>query len=176
MKTLGRYFFVFCLLSAPAFAQNRDVTLFGGVQMPGKITLSSGQAGAEQIITDPSNIGVFGLRYGGGAVIGHEETIAYTPNFLNGNSNALFLNSNLRLQMPFPVVKPYVTAGLGTVLTWGSGPSDIGAKFAINYGGGVKIMGGGVGLRLDARGYAIPGVFDQTVNFAEVSLGVTFAF
>src|SRR5688500_11068524 len=106
MKTFGRYFLLMFLLSAPAYAQDRDLTLYGGVQMPGKITLgtaaSTGQTGAEQIITDPANLGVFGLRMGGGNVFGHEQTFAYAPNFLDTNSKALILNSNLRLQAPLP--------------------------------------------------------------------------
>jgi hypothetical protein len=180
MKTLGRYFLFLCLLSAPAYAQDRDLTLFGGVQMPGKITLdnaaSTGQTGAQQIITDPANVGVFGLRIGGGRVLGHEQTFAYAPNFLDSNSKALILNSNLRLQAPLPIFKPYATAGLGTVISWGTGVSDIGSKFAINYGGGFKVMPGSIGLRADVRGYTIPGVEDQTLNIAEVSLGVIFGF
>ena len=180
MKTLGRYFLLLCLLSAPAYAQERDFTLFGGVQMPGKITLgtagSVGQSGAQQIITDPANVGVFGVRFGGGEVFGHEQTFAYAPNFLDSNSKALILNSNLRLQAPFPVLKPYATAGLGTVISWGSGAGDIGSKFAINYGGGIKIMPGSAGIRADIRGYTLPGVSGQTLNITEVSLGVIFGF
>lgn len=180
MKSLGRFLFVFALMSLPVFAQTSDITLFGGVHHPGKITLnnaaSTGTSGASQIITDPADVGVFGARFGHGGLLGHESTIAYVPNFLDSDSKAVILNSNLRIQAPTPVIKPYGTAGLGTILSWGSGPGDLGGKFAINYGGGVKVMAGAVGLRADVRGYTVPSVQDQTLNIVEVSLGVVFGF
>jgi hypothetical protein len=73
-------------------------------------------------------------------------------------------------------VKPYVTAGLGSIFSWGSGPSDIGSKFAVNYGGGVKVMAGPVGLNLGVRGYAVPRVQSQTLYITETSLGINFGF
>ena len=74
------------------------------------------------------NAGLFGLRFGGGKVWGHEQTIAYAPNFLESSSKAIFLNSNLVIQAPLPVFKPYATAGLGSIFSWGSGVGDIGSK------------------------------------------------
>jgi hypothetical protein len=180
MKTLRPYLTVLILLLAPAYVHAADLTLFAGIQNPGKITFrnatSTGTSGATEIITNPGSVGVFGLRYGGGKVIGHEQTFAYTPNFIDTRSKAVILNSNLKLEAPLPVVKPYATAGLGTIISWGSGVSDIGSKFAINYGGGLKVMGGSVGLRADVRGYTVPSVADQTLNIVEVSLGVVFGF
>ena len=178
MKNLGRFLVVFVLLSVPAFAQNggnRELTLFAGAQFPGDISLSSATQGLSDI-TDPKNVGVFGLRYGRANVFGHEETFAYTPNFLDSNSHSIILNSNLVIQVPTPLLKPYATAGMGTLFTWGEGPSDIGAKFAVNYGGGLKIRPGPVGFRLDARGYSIFGLQNQTLNMVEVSGGIIFAF
>ena len=122
-------------------------------------------------------MGVFGLRYGRGKVFGHEETFAYTPNFLSSESKSIILNSNLLVQAPALVIKPYVTAGLGTVLSWGSGPTDIGSKFAINYGGGLKVRPAGpIGIRFDARGYSIFSVQRQTLKMGEVSVGLLFSF
>jgi hypothetical protein len=66
---------------------------------------------------------------------------------------------------------------MGTVISWGSGPSDIGNKFAVNYGGGIKILPAGpVGIRIDGRGYTVFSVQNQTLNIGEVSVGVLFAF
>ena len=74
------------------------------------------------------------------------------------------------------LLKPYGTAGMGTVLSWGSGVSDIGNKFAINYGGGLKVTPGPVGIRFDARVYSIFSVQDQTLNIGEVTVGILFSF
>jgi len=173
MKTTGRLITLFVMLSAATgLAHGHDLTLFGGAQFPGKITLASGGNN----LTDPANFGVFGVRYGSGGLWGHEETFAYTSHFLDTNSKAVILNGNLRIQAPLPVVKPYVTGGVGTFVTWGTGVSDLGTKFALNYGGGVKIMKGPVGIRFDMRGYAIPSVQSQTLNVGEASVGVTFGF
>ena len=180
MKTIGRLITALVLFSVPAFSQNNDVTIFGGLQLPGKITLSNaastGTSGATQILTDPKDVGTFGVRFGHGRVFGGEHTLAYSPQFLDGSSKAFIYTSNLRVQAPLPVVKPYATAGLGTILTWGTGVSDIGSKFTINYGGGVKVMAGPVGVNFGVRGYAVPRVQSQTLNIAEASVGIVFGF
>jgi len=177
MKSLGRFLLVFLLLCIPAFADNRDITLFVGGQFPGKVTLSEVTQGTTQTIADPTNAGLIGLRYGRARVWGHEETIAYTSKFLDSNSKSLILNSNLVIQAPLPVIRPYATVGAGTIYSWGSGISDLGAKFGVNYGGGIKIRPAGpVGLRIDARGYSLFGVQSQTLKIGEVTVGVLFAF
>ena len=183
MKRLACLITALVLFSVPAFSQDEkksDLTIFAGLQNPGKITLSNaastGTSGATQIITDPKNAGTFGLRFGRGRVFGTEQTFAYNPNFLANKAKAIILNSNLRIQVPAPVVKPYVTAGLGTIMSFGSGLSDIGSKFAVNYGGGVKVMAGPVGVNAGIRGYAIPGVQSQTLYLTETSVGITFGF
>jgi hypothetical protein len=176
MKNIGRFLAVFILLSLPAFAQS-DFTVYAGAQFPGKITLSQVQSGTTETLTDPINSGVFGLRFGGGRVWGHEETIAYAPNFLDSKSKSVIMNGNIRIQVPSPVIRPYVTAGTGTIISWGDGPSDIGSKFALNYGGGVKIKPAGpVGVRFDARAYSIFGVQSQTLKLGEVTVGILFGF
>ena len=98
-------------------------------------------------------------------------------NQLDSDSKSFIYNSNVRIQAPLPAVKPYVTAGLGTVASWGSGISDLGAKFAFNYGGGVKVIPAGpVGLNVGVRVYSIPKVQSQTLNLTEVSVGLVIAF
>jgi hypothetical protein len=180
MKISGCLLTILLIVSVPAFAADHDITLFGGAQSPGKITLSNaastGVTGATQILTDPRGVGIFGIRYGSGGLWGHEETFAYTPSFLDSSSQAVVMNSNLRIQAPTPTIKPYATVGLGAIISWGSGVSDIGSKFAVNYGGGVKFMPGPVGVRADVRGYVLPSVQSQTLNIAEVTLGVVFGW
>lgn len=177
MKSLGRFLIVFVLLCLPVFAEDSDLTLFAGVQFPGKVTLSQVTSGTTQTLTNPSKAGLFGLRIGHAKVLGHEETFAYTSKFLDSQSKSIILNSNMLLQVPSPVIKPYVTAGFGSIISWGSGPSDLGSKFGVNYGGGIKVRPKGpVGLRIDARAYSIFGVQSHTLRLGEVTAGVLFAF
>jgi hypothetical protein len=177
MKNIGRFLAVFVLFSVPAFAENRDFTIFAGVQFPGSVNLTDATTGVTQTFSDPLNSGLFGIRYGRGRVIGHEETFAYSNKFLDDHSHSIILNGNLMVSIPTPVLKPYATAGMGTVWSWGSGPTDIGSKFAVNYGGGLKIRPAGpVGIRFDARGYSVFSVQNQTLNIGEVTVGILFAF
>ena len=180
MKTIGRLITVLVLFSVPAFSQGKDFTIFAGAQFPGKITLSNapstGTAGATQIISNPKKAGEFGVRFGHGKLFGGEHTVAFSSDFLDGRSKAFIYNSNFRIQAPLPVVRPYVTAGMGTIISWGSGVSDLGSKFAVNYGGGVKIMPGPVGINFGIRGYAVPSVQKQTLYITEASVGVNFGF
>jgi hypothetical protein len=177
MKNIGRFLTVFVLLCVPAFAEDRDFTIFAGGSFPGSISLSQVTSGVTQTLGDPVNSAMFGIRYGRGKVWGHEETFAYTNKFLDDHSQSVILNGNLMIQAPLPVVRPYATAGMGTVISWGSGVSDIGSRFAVNYGGGLKIRPGGpVGIRFDARGYSLFSVQNQTLNIGEVSVGILFAF
>ena len=166
----------FVLISAPAYAS--DLTFFGGLQHQGKLTLKSAGSAATSFGFIPKNFGVIGMRIGlGNSILGHEHTIAYSANFIDSNSKALLLNSNLILQAPLIIAKPYLTAGAGMIHTTGSGLSNIGTKFALNYGGGIKTkILGPIGGRFDVRGYAIPGIQSQTLNVLEVSLGVVFSF
>jgi len=177
MKNIGRFLAVFVLFCLPAFADDRDFTIFAGGQFPGSVQLTDVTEGVTQTLGDPINSGMFGIRYGRGKVWGHEETFAYSNKFLDDHSKSILLNGNLMISVPSPVIKPYATAGMGTVISWGSGPSDIGTKFAVNYGGGLKIRPAGpVGIRIDARGYSVFSVQSQVLNIGEVSVGVLFAF
>jgi hypothetical protein len=184
----------------PAYAES-DLTLFGAAQHQGKLTLQS----AQSTITTPSNFnpgtfGSFGIRFSHGKIFGGEHTFQYVPNFLSGDSKAIIYHSDFLLQAPLPKIRPYASAGLGFVATWGETSSglpaisQIGTKFALNYGGGVKVFPAGpVGVRADIRGFVIPdSTFNipivvptglvtvpsqsQTLNLLEVSLGVVFKF
>jgi hypothetical protein len=129
-----------------------------------------------------TTFGVFGLRIGHGRVFGGEHTLAFTPNFIDADTKAFIYNSNILLQAPTPVLKPYGTVGLGLINTSGSGLGVFGTRFALNYGGGVKFMPAGpVGIRVDVRGYAVPSVEfkvfsaqSQRLDFLETTVGVVF--
>jgi hypothetical protein len=177
MKKAGLFTIVFLAMSVPAFAA--DFALFLGRQDPGVVTLDSvPDAGGSitKIVKNPLKAGTFGVRFGGGKVVGHETTIAYTHHFIDEHSHALLINGNLVVTIPLPIVKPYVTAGLGTYIVSGSGISDIGTKFAYNYGGGVKVLPGPIGVQADVRGYTVTGVNGDNMNVVEVSIGILFHF
>jgi hypothetical protein len=201
MRNFRCFLLTVCILTAiPAFADG-DVTLFGAAQHQGKLTLQSATSTASSVNSfNPGTFGVYGVRISHGKVFGGEHTIAYVPNFLGGGAKAIIYNSDVLLQVPLPKVRPYATAGLGTIFTWGSNPTGLadllqfqtGTKFAINYGGGVKVLPAGpVGFRVDIRGYAVPGAKftitnpttlgtvqsqSQTLNMLEVGVGVVFKF
>ena len=199
MKTLGCFLVFACILAAiPAYADS-DLTIFGAAQHQGKLTLQSAtQTATTTSNFDPTTFGVFGVRYSHGKIIGGEHTLAYAPNFISSNGKAFIYNSDLLLQAPLPKIRPYGTVGLGWIFTWSKDDSgrpaigDIGNKFAINYGGGVKVFPAGpVGVRFDIRGYTLPSVKfnlpaslatqtvqtqSQSVNFIEYGFGVVFKF
>ena len=177
--------FVFMLMfifNSPARAS--DITVFGGVQRQGKLTLRSAPSTTVNLLRtiNSTNFGVFGVRFAQGRVFGSEHTLAFAPNFIDADTKAIIYNSNFMVQAPLPVVRPYGTVGLGLIGTSGDGLGAFGTKFAINYGGGVKFVPAGpVGMQVDVRGYSLPStefkVFStqsQTVNFLEVSVGVVF--
>jgi opacity protein-like surface antigen len=182
MKILGCFLILLFVLSAVP-AEANDVAIFGGVQHEGKLTLNNAVSNASSVTFNPRNFGVFGLRLSHGALIGGEHTFAYAPNFIESQTKAFIYHSNLLVQIPTPKVKPYVTAGLGGFFTSSDSLRDFGNKFAIDYGGGVKIFPSGpVGLVVDVRGYSIPDIEIQnltvgkTLNIIQVSAGVDFSF
>jgi opacity protein-like surface antigen len=182
MKILGCFLILLFVLSAVP-AEANDVAIFGGVQHEGKLTLNNAVSNASSVTFNPRNFGVFGLRLSHGALIGGEHTFAYAPNFIESQTKAFIYHSNLLVQIPTPKVKPYVTAGLGGFFTSSDSLRDFGNKFAIDYGGGVKVFPSGpVGLVVDVRGYSIPDIEIQnltvgkTLNIIQVSAGVTFSF
>ena len=202
MKNIGCFLALVCILAAvPLYADN-DLTLFGAAQHQGKLTLQTATATASQFSTfNPGTFGSFGIRFGHGKVLGGEHTIAYAPNFLEANTKAIIYNSDFLVQAPLPKVKPYGTVGMGSIFSWGTDASGrpslgkIGNKFAINYGGGVKVLPAGpVGVRFDLRGYLIPSVKfnllaptitnplatlksqSETLNMLEAGVGIIFSF
>ena len=178
-------FVVLFALAVNSPVQGADVTVFGGLQRQGKLTFQSAPGTTFNLIStiNGTNFGMFGARFGHGRVFGGEHTLAFSPNFIDARTRAIFYNSNILVQAPLPVVRPYGTIGLGLIGTSGEGLGAFGTKFALNYGGGVKFMPAGpVGMRVDVRGYAVPSaefkvftVESQRLDFLEVSVGVVFS-
>ena len=91
--------------------QAQDLTVFGGVQHPGTLTLRSGvdgigstvgvQPGASpgEFQIDPTTFGTFGIRlYNSAAPLGLEHTVAYSPKFLDTGGRAFLYSTNLRME------------------------------------------------------------------------------
>jgi hypothetical protein len=153
-----------------------DVTLYTGYQNPGKLTIAN-------LDRDTQSGGVVGARFGGGGLLGFEQTLGYSWKFLASGQRAFNSQSNLVVAVPTGRVSPYGTAGIGFITTFGEfrgleDLADIGTKFTVNYGGGVKFknLAGPLGFRVDVRGYSVPDVFNQTLNFVEASVGVLFSW
>jgi opacity protein-like surface antigen len=192
---------MFIAAAVPAYADS-DLTLFGAAHHQGSLTVKTATAAASTPKTfDPATFGVFGVRFSNSKVAGSEHTFAYAPNFLEANTKAFIYNSNFLVQAPLPKFKPYGTAGLGTIISWGEDDSGrpsfakIGTKFALNYGGGIKVLPAGpVGISFDIRGYLIPDAkfnlrvptatdplatiksAGQTLNILEAGIGIVFSF
>jgi hypothetical protein len=165
-------------------ANASDLTLFGGIHRAGRLTFSSAPASASSFIKtfDPRTFGVFGARYSHGRVIGGEHTVAFAPNFIESDTRAFIYHSNLLIQAPLPILKPYGTAGAGLVHAGGSSAAAFGTKFAFNYGGGVKVTTDPIGLSLDVRGYTAPRIsvpgfsVQQRLDFVQVTVGAVISF
>ena len=164
----------------PGFANAADLTLFVGGAKPGKLKKSG-------ILTSLDGGPVFGARLGVNFVpaLGVEGTLAFSSDYLFPRSFAEvtdtkgFVGStNLIVSFPHKHVVPYLTAGAGLIYQYGSGNPPVGARFAVNYGGGLKLrkLVHSLGLRVDARGYTALGIFSRQLNILEVSGGLLISF
>jgi hypothetical protein len=81
------------------------------------------------------------------------------------------------IDIPVHRVVPYLTAGVGLIHQYGDSDLPVGTKFALNYGGGLKLprLAGPLGLRFDLRGYRA-GAFSGSLNLFEVSGGILVSF
>jgi opacity protein-like surface antigen len=174
------------IMNVSAVAKDIDITAFAGVQRQGKLTFESAPGTSVNLIQtiNSTNFGVFGTRISHGHIFGGEHTLAYSPNFIDNGTKAFIYNSNVILQAPLPVIRPYGTVGIGLMHISGENALVVsGTKFALNYGGGVKFLPAGpVGLRVDVRGYSMPstefrvfGTQSRRADFLEASVGVLFA-
>jgi len=166
------FFLVFVASSPSLFAG--DATIYTGFQNPGKLTI-------DNVVRDTKLGAVVGGRVSVGGLVGFEQTFAYSPNFLESGNHAYNIQSNLLVTLPTGKISPYGTAGIGLITTSDHKIFDFdnfGTKFTINYGGGVKFrnLAGPIGLRFDIRGYSVPKVFDQTLNFIEGTIGIMLSW
>lgn len=173
---------VFC--SCPLVANAADITVFGGIQHAGDISVKSAQSSSSDLIQNftPKTFGVFGARVAHGNVFGGEYTVEYAPNFISSDSHAWIFHGNLRAQIPYlKLVRPYATAGIGFLNSSGSSTS-LGTEFLFNYGGGINFNIGHVGLIFDVRGYTVPSAhvagidIQDNINFVQPTVGLVFSF
>lgn len=162
-----------------------EFVLYGGVQKPGELTWS-------EAVNAPADLfegevgGTIGARFSAGRIIGFEQNISFSPRFAKAGVKAFQTDSNLVIQAPGKIA-PYASAGIGLVTTWGQelpldlDPAEIaafafnlGTKFSVNYGGGVKLrrLLGPLGANFDVRGYTIPDAYDGALHIIQTSVGL----
>jgi hypothetical protein len=176
-------------LSAAASLHAGEVILYGGIQKPGKLTWSSTTAVPDDLLKGGFG-GTLGIRMSKGRVLGFEQNFSFSPRFAKPGNKAFQIDSNLVLQAPGKIV-PYVTGGIGYIMTWGQDyPADlspakiaafafnVGKKFSVNYGGGIKVrrIMGPIGFNVDLRGYTVPNVHQDTLNFLQTSFGAVISW
>jgi hypothetical protein len=160
----------------PANAQ--DLTFYAGYVNPGGLSLANVRTGLQL-----RGSGIYGFQFATGLLgdLKLEHTIAFSPRFVRSpfsfedvDVRGFLYHSNLVLNVPIERLVPYASAGLGLVKPFGPGFQPFNTKFAMNYGGGVKLerLAGPIGLRFDVRGYAIPRVNFQTLNLFQASGGI----
>jgi len=120
-------------------------------------------------------------------IIGLEENVGFSPRLFDSafrvpapsaDTRGFLYSTNLVLNIPLGRFVPYVTGGVGFLKPWGTGFKPFDARFAGNYGGGLKLdrLIGPVGLRFDVRGWSVKNVFSRTLNMVEASGGVTVSW
>jgi hypothetical protein len=176
-----RSLLVFALLAAPpALARAQDISVFAGGLFPGSASYGGASTPLER---GP----VYGVRLSTpfAKLLKLEHTLAFSNDFLvprgSGSitgARGLLFHTNLLASVPAGAFVPFVTAGLGFVRQYGAEDLPVGTKFAINYGGGLKLPRayGPLGLRFDARGYRARGVFSGSVHMFELSAGIVLGF
>lgn len=167
-----------------------DVVFYGGAQKTGKIDYSTAADVPDNLLSGDFG-GTLGIRFFRGRVIGFEQNISYSPKYAKPGLHAFQMDSNLVVQAPGRIA-PYVTGGIGIIRSWGQdAPSDLtdlekvaafafsfGTKFALNYGGGLKLrkLAGPLGLNIDVRGYTLPGLNESNLNFIQTSAGLVISW
>ncbi len=178
MKTRLLLAIVVVLLLANA-SQAQTLTFSAGYLNPGKLNVENVRAGLNLRGTSIYGLG-FETRFL--KIFGWDNTISFSPRFVQGGLGidesgvkALFFQSDIVVNAPLGRLVPYASAGPGLLKPYGSGVLPFDTRFAVNYGGGIKLqrLAGPIGLRLDARGYSIPNVVSKTVNLFEISGGIT---
>ncbi len=120
-------------------------------------------------------------------IIGLEENLGFSPRLFNSgfsfpapsaDTRGLLYSTNLVVNIPLGRFVPYATGGVGFLKPWGTGFKPFDARFAGNYGGGLKLerLIGPVGFRFDIRGWSVKNVFSRTLNMLEATGSVTFSW
>jgi hypothetical protein len=190
MKKLQLVMLLFFIFTTAASLSAGDVVFYGGTQKIGKVSFSSAEAVPDNLLSGDFG-GTLGVRLSAGRILGFEQNISYSPKFAKPGLKAFQLDSNLVLQAPGKI-SPYATAGIGIIRSWGQdAPSDLtdlkkvanflfsfGTNFSINYGGGLKLrkLIGPLGANIDIRGYTLPGVHGENLNFIQTSAGLVISW
>ncbi len=172
---------VFLSLLCASQAFGADITGFVGGIKPGKINVAGVTSAFDSSPVYGFRIGLDFLPF-----LGHEHTIGFSSGYLvpTGvsaftNAKGFVYNSNLVLHVKVGGVVPFATAGLGLIHQYGSPGLEVGTKFAVNYGGGLKFprLFGPIGLRFDVRGYTATSFLgSENLNMLEVTGGVLLSF
>ncbi len=163
-----------------------DATFYFGFQKAGNLTVKQ----VPGIISESLQVGtdwggLLGARIATSGIVGFEQSIGYSPKFLDSNTGAFNTQSNLMVNIPLYKFVPYGTAGIGFITTWGDSQKSFGTKFDLNYGGGLKWKNiiGPLGLRFDLRGYTAFNAFNnspffqvQHVNYIEGTVNLFLSF
>ena len=160
-----------------------DATFYGGAQNPGALNFDN--ALGVSSLSNQSGA-VFGARFSGGQVLGFEWSAGLSPSFLESSQWAVNTQTNLVIGIPAEKLIPYATLGAGFIRTGGAVTviRDIGSRFTIYYGGGLKIrnLAGPIGVRFDIRGYTVPRIsvgpanLQTHLNFLESTIGLLFSW
>jgi len=151
-----------------------DLTFYVGGINPGNL-----QNGAQHLPLDGGAVYGFRLNIGFVPMVGLEQTVGFSSNFLapaghpaGQDANGFIYNANVIVNIPLGKFTPYATAGAGFIWQHGSDNLPVGGQFAVNYGGGLKWrLFGPTGLRFDARGYTTTKVYNNGLNMFELSVG-----
>jgi hypothetical protein len=179
IAAITMFLIALCAVQAQAAG---SASFFVGYLNPGDITVSN-------VKNSLDGTADFGGRFefDFAKILGVEQNIAFSNSIFGSNSptgttlkdaRGLLYSSNLVINIPLSRFVPYATAGVGLVHPFNIDVNPVGTKFAINYGGGIKLerLAGPVGLRFDVRGWTAPDVFESTLNMMEVSGGIVFTW
>jgi hypothetical protein len=182
------------IIGTPALARADGLIIpFVGVNFGG----DSGKELSEAIDANRVNWGV-SFGYMGGGVFGAEGDIAYSPDFWGktdvGGSSTLSVMGNLLLGIPFGGqsgfgVRPYGLVGVGVIRTRVDAFNVVQIdenQAAWNFGGGLLMFFGPVGVRADVRYFRTFSAVDflnldilderGSVDFARGSAGLVLRF
>jgi hypothetical protein len=180
MRFVRRGLVVLFFLSHDLPVGAADLTAFIGRAKAGALSLGS-------VRTSLDGSPIYGLRFNTNFVpkLGMEHTLAFSSDYLYPKSlsaikeaKGFVYSSNLIVNLAVGHAVPYLTAGLGLIHQYGSPDLPIGTKFAVNYGGGLKLpkMFGPLGLRIDLRGYSAGEVSSSKLRIFEISGGLLLTF